>query len=134
MKKSLPKLKKELDKWFSIYIRMRRADANGLVDCFTCNKKDHWKKQQAGHFQSRRYLSTRWDEVNVQVQCVGCNMFKQGEQYTFGKLLDVRIGNGTSNKMEILAKRTTMKFMRCDYVEMIQEYKQKVKILQTDCE
>jgi len=134
MKKSLPKLKKELDKWFSQYIRLRRADANGLVECFTCSKKDHWKKQQAGHFQSRRHLATRWDETNVQVQCVRCNMFNQGEQYTFGKLLDIRIKTGTSEKLELLAKRTTMKFMRIDYIEMIDKYKEKVKLLLKDCE
>ena len=79
-KKTTAQLKKELDKWFSQYIRLRRADANGLVECFTCGKIDHWKKQQAGHFQSRRHLTTRWNELNVQVQCVRCNMLNQGEQ------------------------------------------------------
>tara|TARA_R110000744_G_scaffold10938_2_gene33648 strand:+ start:826 stop:1227 length:402 start_codon:yes stop_codon:yes gene_type:complete len=132
MKKTLPKLKQELDKWFSQYIRLRRADANGLVECFTCSKKAHWKKQQAGHFMSRRYLSTRWNELNVQVQCVGCNMFKQGEQYKFGKLLDVRVADETSDRLERLSK-ATVKFMRCDYVEMIQDYKQRVKLLLEDC-
>ena len=131
-KKTTTQLKKELDKWFSQYIRLRRADANGLVECFTCGKIDHWKKQQAGHFQSRRHLTTRWNELNVQVQCVRCNMFNQGEQYKFGKLLDVRIGDETSEKLERLSKHTAM-FRRVDYLEMIEKYKEKVKKLKNDC-
>ena len=131
-KKTTSQLKKELDKWFSQYIRLRRADANGLVECFTCGKIDHWKKQQAGHFQSRRHLTTRWNELNVQVQCVRCNMFNQGEQYKFGKLLDVRIGDETSERLERLSKHTA-KFRRVDYLEMIEKYKEKVKKLINDC-
>ncbi|QDP68047.1 MAG: hypothetical protein GOVbin3264_28 [Prokaryotic dsDNA virus sp.] len=53
-------------------------------------------------------------------------MFNQGEQYLFGKLLDVRIKEGTSSKLELLAK-STVKIMRHEYEDMIKEYKQKVK-------
>ena len=81
---SISKLKKELDKWFSLYIRLRDANDFGLVQCFTCGVvKPYNKGMQCGHFQSRSHLSTRFDEVNCQPQCVGCNMFKQGEQYKF---------------------------------------------------
>lgn len=132
-KKSIPKLKKELDKWFSLYIRLRHADENGRTVCFTCGKVDHYKKLQAGHFQSRRHLPTRWDETNVQVQCVKCNMFNQGEQYTFGKLLDLRIEEGISDQLVLMSK-STIKYMRHEYVEMINHYKEKVKILIKDCE
>ena len=71
--KTISKLKKDYDKWFSIYIRIRDSE-NGNSICFTCNKIDHYKKLQNGHFQSRRHNSTRWDLKNCQVQCVKCNM------------------------------------------------------------
>ena len=64
------KLIQQLDKEFSIFIRRRYA-INDIATCVTCGKKDHWKKLQAGHFMSRKHLSTRWDEDNVQVQCAG---------------------------------------------------------------
>ena len=133
--KTLPQLKKELDKWFSLYIRLKNALPNGLTICWTCNAVKHYKEMHAGHFQSRRFLATRWDSEigNVQVQCPKCNLFNQGEQYTFGKLLDVRVGDGTSDKLVKLA-RTTIKFMRCDYEEMIELYKNKVKKLIERCE
>ena len=44
--KTISKLKKELDKWFSLYIRLRYATAEGIAQCFTCGKIDHYKKLQ----------------------------------------------------------------------------------------
>ena len=86
--KSISKLKKELDKWFSLFIRLRTSH-NGLVQCFTCGRIKNYKSgMQNGHFQSRSFLATRFNEENCQPQCVGCNMFKQGEQYKFALGLD----------------------------------------------
>ena len=92
--KTISKLKKDLDKVFSLYIRLRHASKDGIVKCFTCDKTAHYKKMHAGHFMSRKHHATRWNEDNVQVQCVKCNLFGQGEQYAFGKLLDIRIAEG----------------------------------------
>ena len=104
--KSVSKLKKELDKWFSLYIRLRDATNEGLCQCFTCGKVDHYKKLQCGHFMSRRHHSTRWNEVNCQVQCVKCNLFGQGEQYKFGLNLDSKWGEGTSEELQYEARQT----------------------------
>lgn len=130
--KTISKLKKELDKVFSLYIRLRNATPEGLVKCFTCGKIDHYKRMHAGHFQSRKYLSTRWNEENVMVQCPRCNLFAQGEQYTFGKLLDVRIGEGTAEKLTQLATKTTLKLSRIDYEELIDKFKNKLKDVRTN--
>ena len=120
--KSISKLKKELDKWFSLYIRLRESTIDGVTHCFTCGKIDYHNKLQCGHFQSRRFLATRFDEENCQPQCVGCNMFKQGEQYKFALGLDAKYGEGTAEHLEGLA-RTTIKISRIDYVEKISYYK-----------
>ena len=128
MPTTISKLKKKLDVLFSQYIRRRNADHLGRVKCFTCGIEKHWKEQQAGHFQSRSHHSTRWDEVNVQVQCVKCNMYRQGEQYKFGLYLDDRFGDGTAEELEYRAK-TIIKLNRVDYEEAIERYKQKIKEL-----
>ena len=120
--KSISKLKKELDKWFSLYIRIRYSE-NGLSQCFTCGKVDHYKKLQCGHFQSRRHHATRWNEYNCQVQCVRCNMFSgSGEQWKFGMNLNSKYGENTSYDLEQLA-RTTIKKIRAEYEEEINYYK-----------
>ena len=130
--KTISKLKKELDKWFSLYIRLRNASKDGIVECWTCGKTAHYKKMHAGHFMSRKHHATRWNEDgNVQVQCPKCNLFGQGEQYTFGKLIDVRIGEGKSEELQELS-RTTVKYMRHEYEDMIKFYKEKVNAIKTD--
>jgi len=129
--KTISKLKKELDKWFSLFIRLRNASKDGIVECWTCGKTAHYKKMHAGHFMSRKHHATRWNEENVQVQCPRCNLFGQGEQYTFGKLIDVRIGEGKSEELQELS-RTTVKYMRHEYEDMIKFYKEKVNAIKTD--
>ena len=43
---------KKLDKVFSEYIRQKYADSFGMVSCFTCDARKHWKDMQNGHFIS----------------------------------------------------------------------------------
>ena len=119
--KTISKLKKELDKWFSLYIRLRDADFNGYSYCFTCFKFDHYKRMQNGHFQSRRFLATRFDEENCQNQCPACNVFRYGEQYKFALGLDTKYGEGKAEELEVLA-RTTIKLSRIDYEDKISYY------------
>tara|TARA_R110002020_G_scaffold424388_2_gene633588 strand:- start:17713 stop:18120 length:408 start_codon:yes stop_codon:yes gene_type:complete len=127
--KSISKLKKELDKWFSLYIRLRDATDEGAVICVTCNKVGHYKSgMQCGHFQSRRHHATRWNEKNCAVQCIGCNCFKQGEQFRFSIYIDSKYGEGAAEYLEGLA-RTTVKFSRIDYEEKISYYKLAVENL-----
>lgn len=133
-KKSISKLKKELDKWFSLYIRLREAMPNsGLVKCFTCPTTRHYKDgMQCGHFQSRRHHATRFNEYNCQVQCVRCNMFSgSGEQWKFGLNLNAKYGEGTSHELQFLAQ-TTIKRMRVDYEEDIRYYKSIVENLKKE--
>lgn len=128
---TISKLKKELDRVFSIYIRMRGADHQGMAQCFTCGKKDHWKKLQCGHFQSRSKHSLRWDSEtgNCQIQCVKCNMFNQGEQFKFGLYLDQKFGEGHAESL-VARGNMIVKYNRTDYIEAIALYKQKIKELE----
>ena len=130
--KTISKLKKELDKWFSLFIRIRAATPEGLVQCFTCQKVSHYKVgMQNGHFQSRKHLTTRWDLKNCQVQCVGCNMFKSGEQYKFAINLDAKYGEGTAEELELLA-RGTWKITRVEYEDFVSYYKDLVEKLKKE--
>ena len=129
--KSISKLKKELDKWFSLYIRLRDADENGVVICFTSGRAYPYKNIHAGHFMSRRCLSTRWCEINVQPQSAADNLFAQGEQYKFGLNLDAKYGEGTAEDLQIKS-RQIQKFSRCDYEEKISYYKSAVEKLKKE--
>jgi hypothetical protein len=119
---------KRLDNVFSEYIRLRNANAYGIAKCYTCGKEDHWKKLQCGHFQSRKHYSTRWSELNCAVQCAACNVFRYGEQYMFGLNLDKDFGAGTAEELNKKSKQI-VKFSNNDLLQMIEDYKKKVKKL-----
>ena len=121
------KLVDKLDKIFSVYIRLREAK-NEVAECFTCGKQDHYKKLQNGHFQSRKHYSTRWDEINCQVQCSGCNVFRYGEQYKFAVNLDKKYGKGTAEAMHLKSKQT-VKLDNYDLELLITKYDNLVKDL-----
>jgi len=112
---------KKLDTVFSQYIRLKDS-VNGIGTCITCGKQDHWKNLQAGHFQSRKHYSTRWDERNVKPQCVGCNMFKAGEQYKFSLYLGQQLSE------ELLQEsKKIRKFTSVELEEMADYYSSKIK-------
>ena len=129
--KTISKLKKDLDKWFSLYIRLRDADDLGFVKCYTSGRYYHYKSLHAGHFMSRKHLSTRWCEINVQPQSIADNLYGQGEQYKFGINLDAQYGKGTSEDLQIKSKQIE-KFSRVDYEEKISYYKSAVENLKKE--
>lgn len=110
------KLIKKLDTIFSRWVRLSNS-VNEICTCVTCGKESHWKDIQAGHFISRKHYSTRWDERNVKPQCVGCNVFKYGEQYKYSLYL----GNKLSKKL-LIESRNIIKFTNAELEDMIKEY------------
>ena len=135
MKKTISKLKKELDTIFSVFIRLREANEFGYCQCHTCGVVRHYKDgMQNGHFQSRKHLATRFSEDgNCEVQCIKCNIFGSGEQYLFSIRLDEKYGEGRAEELQVLA-RTTLKISRVEYEEKISYYKSLVKNLKEEKE
>jgi len=72
------KLIKELDKYTSLLCRWRYANSEGLVRCFTCGRIMPVWDCQCGHYISRRYQATRWNQNNVRPQGRCCNIYKGG--------------------------------------------------------
>lgn len=94
----------KLWKAFSIYIRTRDADENGMCKCFTCGFVNHWKKMDCGHGIPRQYKSTKYDEKNNQVQCKRCNGFEGGKREVFKVEMDKKYGPGTWDLMVLKSK------------------------------
>jgi len=131
-RKSLPKLIASLDRIFSVYIRLRDADKDGMCRCITCGKPFPWKECDAGHFIPRDRKATRWDEKNVNAQCLRCNRFRSGEQYEHGLAIDRMYGTGT---VDILKRLGSMRSkISASWLEyQIEEYRKKVKELKELC-
>ena len=98
----------------------------GLPSVLPVEKKIIGKNCNADTFQSRKHYATRWDEVNCQVQCSACNVFRYGEQYIFGINLDKDFGDGTADSLHE-ASRQVVKFSNDDLLEKLEYYKQQIK-------
>lgn len=76
--KSVAKLRDEAAVLLQKLVRMKAADADGIAQCVTCGKKQHYKEMDGGHFISRRWTATKLVEENIHVQCKGCNQYASG--------------------------------------------------------
>lgn len=116
---SLSKLKRETDKYFSLYIRAKYPK-----ECYTCGGRG---TLQCGHFISRSYLATRWTESNARPQCVGCNIWGSGKPLDFEERLKKDLGSDQVEQMK-LSRKELIKPNRAFYNEQISHFKE---LLQT---
>lgn len=123
-KQSLGKLKFALDKIFNEFIRLRDAGK----PCISCGK---FTTLQAGHYHSCRYLSIRWDEKNVNGQCVHCNVFNQGNFFGYAGGIRKRYGQNAITLLDI-KKNNTWKPTTFELNLLIDEYTNKVKQLKNE--
>ena len=122
-KKEVKKLDAALSKW----VRYSNMDQNGLTECFTCGCKKPPKELHCGHFMSRARYSTRWlydeenDLYNVKPQCPACNLFKNGNQYAYGRRLDSLYGKGSADEIVRMSNQTK-KFSTIELIEMRENF------------
>ena len=122
---SIGVLTKKLDRIFSVFVRLSGTKEDGSCTCFTCSKVLHWREIQCGHFQSRRFYSTRFHELNCKPQCYGCNIGLSGNQYTFGINLDKLHGKDTADSM-VRKSKEVKKFTSEKMMELIEHYEKEV--------
>jgi hypothetical protein len=122
---SISQLTKRLDTVFSLYIRLENSNKNGMVKCFTCDNPHHYKSIHNGHFQSRRFMSTRFDPFNCAPQCYACNVGMSGMQYEFGKRIDLKYGEGMADLI-VQKSKGVYKFTPEEMLEMIEFFAEKV--------
>lgn len=113
--KNKSQLKKELWKWFSLYIRKRDK-----WRCFTCGRLASGSGLHAGHFIAKSIggLALYFNEDNVRAQCFNCNINLGGNSYVFGQ----KLGPKMVKKLYAL-KGIETKWEINDYLTKIEYYK-----------
>lgn len=103
------------DKWFSMFIRLRDSDANGIATCITSGKRAHWRTMDCGHYVSRAKQATRYDEHNAHAQGKMSNRFQGGHFVEHGNAIDRIHGEGTAKALRekglMRCSRTTSDFL-----------------------
>lgn len=126
MKSERSRLIKNIDKFFSKYIRQRDSQ-DGLGRCITCRQTVEISKAHAGHFIPRGCMLTRWDERNVALQCAGCNTYRGGEQAEYLLALERKYGRPVVDELMLLKKkwkRENKSFTIGELRELAQKYKE----------
>ena len=99
-----------------------------MVQCFTCDKWKHWTKGDAGHGIAGRKNMVLFDLEILRFQCKACNR-NQGEQYIFGKKLNLEHGEGWFEQKLIEAKKCK-KYYAYELEEMIDDMKKRLEGLE----
>ncbi len=94
------KLIEEADRVLSLYIRFVRDKEKPCITCW-----EYAENYDCWHYQSRRFINTRWSEQNVAKQCCRCNKWMSWEQVIFGRRIDEIWWEGTSEALEIYARK-----------------------------
>lgn len=114
-------LKKKAWREFSIFIRTRRADAEGLVACCTCGVKKEWKAMQAGHFIAGRLNSNLFDERGCHPQCSLCNVVKHGNGPMYYKFMRATYGEAVIDEL-LQQNEVTKKWQPGELQEIFEKY------------
>ena len=114
---SIPKLTAKAQIIFNRWIRSRDEG----MPCISCGKPAN----QAGHyFPVKMFSALRFDEINVNAQCPGCNLFAHGNQAMYRIGLVERYGEEAVKELEEKAvKQRIKKWTRTELEQIINKYK-----------
>jgi len=119
---------KKLDDIFSIFIRLRDSDQNGICKCISSGNPFHWKDLDCGHYINRSNSALRWNENNCHAQGRYDNRFFEGAMVEYRKNLIKKIG---IQKVELLESqvRAKKKWHVFEINQLAEHYKSEVKKL-----
>lgn len=130
-KPTISRLEEKLDGLLSRYVRLGAADVGGTVSCTTCPKLMHWKEAHCGHWVKRQHRAVRWDERNLGPQCPRCNLYLGGAQDEFSKHIIAQHGVDVHDEL-LRLKHSVFKVTRSFLEEKIEDYKEKLSLLEMD--
>ena len=123
--KKKPDLKAKLDKVFSEYIR-KRDTRNGVFKCISCGRILPYEQADCGHYINRKHMSTRFDEMNCNAQCISCNRFDEGNIQGYRRGLVALYGEQQVALLEA-KKHNFRKYSDFEYEVLIKHYKEEIK-------
>ena len=129
--KTYSQLIKVYDDIYSVYIRRKESDSNGMVSCVTCGIIRHWKdRMTCGHYLSRTKTKIRWDDRNCHPQCAKCNWLQKltGDCTNYTIWLIEHLGYAVIQDLNEI-KNSKVKLTRSDLQDKIDYYQHKIDSL-----
>lgn len=131
---SLSKLRDTYWDLFAYYNKLKRADANGRVKCYTCPQvlKLGQIELHAGHcFKKSAFPGIRFHRNNVRPQCENCNICLDGNFEVFKENLINEIGLEAFNELDS-QKRLDLKLTKHEYRLLITQIRADIRTLEAD--
>lgn len=118
----------DLDVITSKYVRLKDANNEGIVSCFTCDWRGSWKDLDCGHYIVRSKMLLRWDLRNLRPQCKTCNQLNYGEVEKFA----INLEKENPGIVEALLEqsRITCKWSRSELKELLLYMRGKLKLIE----
>lgn len=113
-KSSKRKWIEKLDSVFSVFIRLRDTNDEGIGFCISSGKPIYYRIMQdgkvrtncdCGHFENRRKLSVRFNEVNCNAQSIAENRFNEGNKNNYEKNLILKFGKDKVELVKVLSNQ-----------------------------
>jgi hypothetical protein len=123
--KSVRQLKKIAWHYFSRYIRLRDADRDGYVRCYTCGVRLPYQQAHAGHFIGGRHNAILFDERGVHPQCYACNVRMHGNTLAYFDRMRDEYGDAVVRELRALDK-TNKQFTAKELTQFIIDTKSKL--------
>jgi hypothetical protein len=111
----IPKLIAKAQTVFNAWIRNR----DKALGCISCGGP----VEQAGHYLNTKYSAFRFNETNVNGQCIRCNMYEHGNLIAYRQGLVRRYGELKVTILEGFMARGVHKWSRLELEAIIQKYK-----------
>jgi hypothetical protein len=108
-------------------IRMESADDNGICQCVTCGKRQHYKEMDAGHFVPGRRQSIVLVEENIHVQCKTCNKELHGNAGPYERFMIETYGPDKPEELRAL-NRVSYTYDRHHLADLRDSYKARIKV------
>ena len=118
-------LKAKAQEYCNRYIRLR----DELCGCISCGTRADIK-YDAGHFiPAGRCIPLRYNELNIHKQCTRCNTHMSGNLTAYEAALRLKLGDKVVEWLK--GPHKPIRYRAEDYLRIIEEYKAKIKLLQT---
>ena len=131
--KSQRTLIKELDKIFSLFIRLRDSKPYGFkyFKCPTCGRILPFEEADCSHYYGRTHMNTRFDEMNCHAECKHGNRFDSSHLIAYGEWMTRTYGEQRMALLRI--KANTHKKWECwELEQLIKFYKARIEELKQD--
>lgn len=130
----ISKLGKKLDDLHKKKVRLRDSNTQGMAQCISCGRWVEYGTSncQAGHYIPKgqsKFL--RWEDDNVNVQCYGCNIMRNGNYHNYRQGMIDKYGSKREEELWSLRHKSSKGLITLDWLqERIKEEERQIKELQ----